>query len=110
MCSAFKIVATSQPRNGDDFDWGLLRRDGIELMLNTAYEAPDRPPLPDPARIVAHGDTALFFDCRDLDAACAHFRAKGLDVKEPVLRDYGMRQLPLKDPDGYGVCLQWRAD
>lgn len=78
-------------------------------MLNTAYERHERPAAPDPARVAAHGDTALFFGCRDLDAAYAHLRALGLDVKAPVIRDYGMRQMHLKDPDGYALCFQWRA-
>ena len=45
----FDIVATSPP--GPGFDWALLSLNGVELMLNTAYEAADRPPSPDPARI-----------------------------------------------------------
>ena len=45
----FEIVTTSPPRGPDDFDWGLLRLEGIDLMLNTAYEADERPPEPDPS-------------------------------------------------------------
>ena len=101
----FVIVNTSQP--GDDFDWGLLRHGNTELMLNTQYEKHDRPPAPDPSRVTAHGDTSLFLGCRDLDAAYAHLRAHGIDVKPPVVRHYGMKQLSLKDPDGYNVCFQW---
>jgi catechol 2,3-dioxygenase-like lactoylglutathione lyase family enzyme len=103
----FEVVATSRP--GNDFDWALLRHDGAELMLNTAYERDERPPFPDPACVAAHADTTLYFGCRDLDAAYEHLRARGLDVKRPVIRDYGMKQLSLEDPDGYGLCLQWRA-
>jgi glyoxylase I family protein len=103
----FEIVRKS--RDGDEFDWALLRRDEAELMLNTAYERDERPPAPDPSRVAAHGDTGLFFGCRDVDAAYAELRALGVDVKPPVVRDYGMKQMYLKDPDGYGVCLQWRA-
>jgi glyoxylase I family protein len=103
----FKVVAQSQP--GDHFDWGLLRLGDIELMLNTAYEEDERPPAPDPIHVLAHGDTTLFFGCRDLDAAYAFFCARGLDVKEPAIASYGMKQLWLKDPDGYALCFQWRA-
>ena len=78
-------------------------------MLNNAYEADQRPPVPDPARVAAHGDTCLFFGCRDLDAAYQHLRAHGLDLKEPKVAPYGMRQLYLTDPDGYGLCFQWPA-
>jgi hypothetical protein len=75
-------------------------------MLNTAYEADQRPAAPDRARIDVHRDTALFFDCADVDAACAYLRGRGIDVNDPVMRDYGMQQLYLHDPDGYEICFQ----
>jgi catechol 2,3-dioxygenase-like lactoylglutathione lyase family enzyme len=99
----FELVAQSQP--GERFDWGLLRRDHVEMMLNTAYEDDERPPEPDPVRVLAHRDTTLFFGCRDLDAAYAHFRARGLDVKPPETTSYGMKQLSIKDPDDMGSAF-----
>jgi glyoxylase I family protein len=103
----FEVATTS--RQGDRFDWALLRLKGVELMLNTAYEEDSRPAAPDPARISAHSDTALFFGCADLDGTYKHLLAHGLPVEEPVIRDYGMRQLYVTDPDGYSLCFQWRA-
>jgi glyoxylase I family protein len=103
----FEVVATSP---GSDFDWALLRLNDTELMLNTEYEKHERPPAQDPVRVAAHGDTTLYFGLRDLDAAYASLRAQGVNVKQPVTRDYGMKQLSLTDPDGYGLCFQWRAD
>jgi catechol 2,3-dioxygenase-like lactoylglutathione lyase family enzyme len=105
----FEVVATSSPRDRDDFDWGLLRLNGVELMLNTAYELDDRPSAPSASRVAAHDDTTFYFGCRDVDAAYAYLQAKGLDVAPPTVASYGMKQLYLTDPDGYGICLQWRA-
>lgn len=104
----FEVVATSPPRDRDDFDWGLLRLERIDLMLNTAYESDNRPPEPDTSRVASHGDTALFYGCRDVEAAYTYLRAKGVDVKPPAIAPYGMKQLYLKDPDGYEIGLQWR--
>lgn len=87
-------------------DWVLLRLHDSELMLNTAYEAHERPAAPDSLRVDAHRDTALFFDCADVDAASAYLRRRGIPVQGPVVRDYGMQQLYLRDPDGYEICLQ----
>jgi len=101
----FEVAMHSQP--GPDYDWVLLRNGGGELMLNTMYERDERPAAPDPARVAAHDDTALYFGCRDLDAASSRFKALGLAVKGPVDRHYGMRQLSITDPDGYQICLQW---
>lgn len=91
---------------GRYFHWAWLRLGGADLMLNTAYDEGERPPLPDQARVAAHGDTGLFFGCPDVDAAYKALRAAGLDMKPPKIAPYGMKQLNLTDPDGYQLCLQ----
>jgi len=88
----------------------LLRLNGTELMLNTAYDAGERPSAPDPTRISAHQDAAIYFGCPDIDGAYAHLQAKGINAKEPKVAPYGMKQLYLNDPDGYTLCFQWRAE
>jgi glyoxylase I family protein len=104
----FDAVTTSNP-GGEHFGWALLRLNGVELMLNTAYEEDARPPAPDPARLAAHEDTCLYFGCPDVDAAYAHLRARGIAAKEPKVAPYGMKQLYLSDPDGFNLCFQWAA-
>jgi len=103
----FEVVSRSTA--GDDCGWALLRLNGLELMLNTAYETGKRPAAPDPARIAAHADTALFFGCPDVEKAYTELHATGIDVQKPVVRDYGMKQLSVFDPDGFELCFQWRA-
>jgi len=106
----FAPVANAPLRAPDEFGWCLLRRsDGTELMLNTAYDYGERPPEPDTARVSAHGDTCLYFGCPDVDGAYRHLIEKGLKVDAPKVAWYGMKQLYLKDPDGFGICFQWRA-
>jgi glyoxylase I family protein len=100
----FEVVMQSRP--GDHFDWALLQRKGASLMLNTAYEADQRPPAPDPERHVLHHDTGFYFECADLDQAYEYLRSKGVAVQKPVIRDYEMKQLNVTDPDGYGLCFQ----
>ncbi|HYE47179.1 MAG TPA: VOC family protein [Caulobacter sp.] len=94
---------------GDDIDWCLLTLGEAWLMLNTAYESHERPDAPDPARIAAHRDTGLFFDAQDLDAIYDHLRAQGIACEPPKTVDYGMRQLYVRDPDGYELCFQHPA-
>jgi glyoxylase I family protein len=103
----FGVAQTSTPN--DNVTWALLRRDGAEIMLNTAYDDGQRPAVPDPCRVVGHADATLFFGCPDVDGAYRHLRANGVDVAEPVVRDYGMKQLCLKDPDGFELCFQCPA-
>jgi glyoxylase I family protein len=104
----FELVAQSRP--GEHFDWALLRMGPASLMLNTAYEADERPPAPDPERCAAHADTTLFFYCPNVEEAYEYLLSKGIEVKPPVNRIYGMRQLSLTDPDGYGLCFQYPVE
>lgn len=105
----FQIVLTDgKPK--PDFDWVLLRLDGAELMLNTGYDADQRPARADPKRVTSHRDTELYFAAPDVDAVYAHLRAKAIDVKAPTVAPYGMKQLRLRDPDGFGLCFQYRAE
>ena len=101
----FELTATS--KSGPDFGWALLKLNGVELMLNTAYDNDQRPPAPEPRRIAAHKDTCLYFGCPDVDATYRYLREKGVDVRKPTVARYGMKQLFLRDPDGFGICFQW---
>lgn len=82
---------------------------GAKLMLNTAYDDGERPPAPDPVRIASHSDTALYFGCENVDQVYAYLRSKNWNVKEPSTARYGMRQMYLKDPDGFELCFQHPA-
>jgi len=95
----------------DHFDWVWLHREGMDLMLNTAYD-PDavRPPAPDAARVAAHDDTALFIGCPDVDGMYEYLRSRGIALDPPKTAPYGMRQLYTRDPDGFGICFQWRSE
>ena len=74
------------------------------------YEADARPELPDPLRVLQHDDMTMFFGCRDLDGLYKDLIARGVTVRAPVKRDYGMTQLWLTDADGYGLCFQWKSE
>jgi glyoxylase I family protein len=96
--------ASSESR---EFGWCLLKRNGTELMLNTAYDEGERPAQPDASRVVGHGDTCLYFGWEDLDGLYAELLAKGAKVREPKVASYGWKQLYVTDPDGFGLCFQW---
>jgi glyoxylase I family protein len=106
----FAVIATSPVLGVDRFHWCWLRLGGAEVMLNTAYESDaDRPVAEDPARVFGHGDTCLYLACPDVDAAYATLRAAGVEVSPPDVAPYGMKQLYLRDPDGYALCFQWQS-
>jgi glyoxylase I family protein len=105
----FEIVATDTNTVAPNHNWVLLRLNGIELMLNTAYEYGKRPAAADPRRAATHDDVTLFFGAPEVGAVYDHLRAKGIKAKEPKVAPYGMKQLFLRDPDGFGLCFQWKA-
>jgi glyoxylase I family protein len=93
----------------DDVNWCMLELGPVCIMLNTAYDPDDVPSAPDPARWSGHQDTCLYFGCPDVDGAYQHLLAQGLNPNPPKVAWYGMKQLYLTDPDGFGICFQWRA-
>jgi catechol 2,3-dioxygenase-like lactoylglutathione lyase family enzyme len=97
---------TGDSGEGDNSGWVMLRLSDTILMLNTQYEKDDRPTQPNPAHVLVHNDTCLYFDVPDPDAVHEYLRAHGLDIKPPKDAPYGMRQLHLHDPDGYNLCFQ----
>jgi len=105
----FEVVQTDSNTTAPNHNWVWLRRNEIDLMLNTAYEYGSRPQSPDPQRIASHGDTGLFIASPDVDAVYAHLLAKGIEVEKPNVAPYGMKQLYVRDPDGFGLCFQWKA-
>ena len=110
----FEVIQASPPGHqaiADEYGWVWLRRDTAELMLNTAFDpAAIRPPVPESGRVAAHDDTVLYIGCPDVDAAYGHLRGHGVEIGPPQITNYGMKQLYLKDPDGFGVCFQWAAE
>lgn len=107
----FTVTETSPQLsdNPDDVNWAMLELNGSAVMLNTAYEPESRPSQPEAQRFGGHSDTALFFACPDVDGAYRQFRCKGLEIKQPEVAHYGMKQIYLSDPDGYVLCFQWKA-
>ncbi|HZZ29271.1 MAG TPA: VOC family protein [Pirellulales bacterium] len=83
--------------------WCLLARGGAELMLQQA-DAEDGP-----AEGRGRG-VMFFFHCDDADAMHAELLANGLKLDPPQVAFYGMKQLFLKDPDGYQLCFQNRVE
>ncbi|MDB5149843.1 MAG: hypothetical protein JWQ57_3863 [Mucilaginibacter sp.] len=101
----FEIAQASG--EGDDVDWVLLKLNSIELMLNTAYEKPNRPPEPDEQRIAAHADTSLYFGHPDIDKLYSYLLSKDMHLKKPQITGYGWKAIYLLDPDGYLLCFHW---
>lgn len=106
----FEIVMSDANTSAPNHNWVWLRLNGTDLMLNTAYEYDQRPQTADPRRVASHGDTALFFSAPDVDAVCDHLRSKEINVNEPKIAPYGMKQLYVRDPDGFELCFQWEAN
>ena len=105
----FKIIQTDSNTIAPNHNWVWLRLNDIDLMLNTAYEYESRPSSPDARRVAGHDDTGLFFGAPDVDAVYEHLRANGIEASKPKIAPYGMKQLYVRDPDGFGLCFQWQA-
>jgi len=108
----FEIVNTSPALGSKDkFHWCMLRLGPAYLMLNDVYEFDaERPSREEHMALRKHRDVCLFFGCPDVDGAYAELLAKGVAIdRPPKVAHYGMKQLYFSDPDGFGLCLQWKA-
>ena len=102
---------TGDSGQGDNSGWVMLELGNATVMLNTMFEDnTSRPASIDPARFAAHHDTCIYFGCPDVDAAYNHLRANGIEADPPSVAPYGMKQLYVKDPDGYNLCFQWPVE
>ncbi len=79
--------------------WCLIARGGAELMLQQACEE-------DGLAAGRGRGVGFYFACNDADAMHAEFLANGLTLDPPKVAFYGMKQLFVKDPDGYELCFQ----
>jgi len=87
---------------------GRLKLNGVEIMLNTASKKINgHPPR---SRRVARITTPLSSSVAKIWTALTASPRSRLSVKEPAVAPYGMKQLYVTDPDGYGLCFQWPAD
>ena len=108
----FTVTGSSQAKSEDpdDVNWVMLELGRATVMLNTAYDPEDVPAKPDAARWSGHQDTCLYLGCPDVDAAYRELAARGVQLDPPKVAWYGMKQLYLKDPDGFGICFQWKHE
>jgi glyoxylase I family protein len=107
----FTVTGKSDPKSDDpdDVNWVMMQLCDACVMLNTAYDPDDVPEAPDAGRWTGHQDTCLYFGCPDVDAAYQHLLSKGFKADPPKVAWYGMKQLYINDPDGFGICFQWKA-
>ena len=93
----FGITASWEPDGKRS--WCRLERGSAAIMLQQAEEE-DGPPE-------GRGrGVEFFFNCDEADAVYADLVSHGIPVKPPVVAFYGMKQLFLKNPDGYQLCFQ----
>ena len=110
----FTMVGHSPHLGGDPYryHWVWLRLGTADVMLNTCYESDEeRPTREEHLRLRQHRDACLFFGCPDVDGAFAELTARGVAIDQPPkVAPYGMKQMYFKDPDGFGLCCQWKAE
>jgi catechol 2,3-dioxygenase-like lactoylglutathione lyase family enzyme len=87
--------------------FATLRLGEIKLMLNDEFEPHERKPEHDRPR---SDDVTFCFWTKDLESVRASLAEQGCRVGDIRVRYYGMKQLPLHDPDGYRLCLQEPTD
>jgi uncharacterized glyoxalase superfamily protein PhnB len=77
-----------------------------EIMLNTAYDANERPPTRDEARWAGCRYTQFYIDCDDVVALHAEVVGRGCEAVPPAPTAYGYLAFTVADPDGHLLIFQ----
>ena len=80
--------------------WCRVEHGDAALMLQQACPEEDGPAANRGRGVV------FYFLCDDADAIYSRMTAEGLHLDPPEVAFYGMKQLYLRDPDGYTLCFQ----
>lgn len=80
-------------------------RGEIDLMLNTAYDANERPADRSEPRWQGTRYVALYIDCEDVEAYYEEVSQRGLRADPPAPTDYGYLAFTAADPDGYRLIF-----
>jgi len=87
------------------FHWAMLRSKDVTFMLNTAYDegqAPESPYSRGFVRMAIRSSTSPARIWMLPTSTCLPMESKS----SPDCSPYGFKQLHVKDPDGYHLCLQ----
>ena len=83
--------------------WCQMTRNDVGIMLQQIC-AEDHLPQPRGAGVT------LYIHCDDAEDVFLRLQERGVDVDPPITTFYGMKQVYVTDPDGYGLCFQNPVD
>ncbi|MBM3537252.1 MAG: hypothetical protein FJX55_05395 [Alphaproteobacteria bacterium] len=86
--------------------FGMVDRDGAEIHLRRAYDGrkgSNRERVGDALDCYIHVD--------DVEALYAEFKEREAEITmAPTRQGYGMKEIYVRDPDGYTICFGQRVD
>jgi len=88
--------------------FATLQWHGQQLMMQVAASLSEDVPEASQAQDPTFTGTLYFRDHTSPDEVLTRCQQKDI-IKKPMVAWYGMRELYLKDPDGYVVCVATRA-
>ena len=81
--------------------FGMVDRDGAEIHLRRAYDG-----LTGSNRERVGDARDCYIRCKDVEALHAEFKERGAEITmAPTLQGYGMKEIYVRDPDGYTICF-----
>lgn len=93
----FRMTGSYEP--GGKLCWAYLKSGEADLML-TLGEGPAR----------VGGGCIYYYYTDDVLALASHLRGKGVQISEPFVTFYGMKEICFKDPDGNEITVGQHTD
>lgn len=91
-------LRASVPETGS-YNWALVARDGIELMLQKRESLIEE--LPELAGHAGAGVVTLYVRVDDVETLYEQVKESAVVVTEPHTTFYGAREFVIRDPNGY---------
>jgi hypothetical protein len=92
------------PPGGKQLDFIMMEKDGLEVMLQTHKSIEADMSSSKSTEHYKANQTILYIEVDSLDEAARALKGVPV-VMEPIDKPYGMREMSVKDPSGYSVCL-----
>ncbi|MDA0841679.1 MAG: VOC family protein [Planctomycetota bacterium] len=102
-CNGLGFEMTSKWEPDGQLAWCWLQHGGAALMLQQVCDE-------DPPAGMRGKGVCFYFICEDTDAVYREITERGIKATEPTTAFYGMKQIFLKDPDGYELCFENPSD
>ena len=94
-------------KKGESLDWGMVKLGSVEIMIQARHSLAEE--LPQFDKMEIGGSLTIYIEIEGLDEYLGTIRDKVDMVMGPKTQFYGMREIVIRDCNGYFLAIGERA-